>query len=119
MGVVVAVIGTGLDRNRPDRSDHSWVSPDELPSNGLDGNGNGKVDDTWGWDFCGDSQPVVGRHGTQVAGQVAGDGGAGKVTGMAPDARLNSLGIDCGTRSRAWAASDYAIAEGADLITQS
>jgi len=38
---------------------------------------------------------------------------------MAPDARLMSLGIDCDTPSRAWAASDYAIAEGADLITQS
>ncbi|MCU0229921.1 MAG: S8 family serine peptidase [Acidobacteria bacterium] len=119
LGVVVAVIDTGLDRTHPDLADHIWSNPDEIPANGVDDDGNGHVDDSWGWDFCADSQPVVGTHGTQVAGQVAGDGTNGTVTGMAPDALLMSLGIDCDTPSRAWQASDYAIAEGADLITQS
>ena len=41
------------------------------------------------------------------------------VTGMAPDAELMALGIDCDTPSRAWEASDYALAHGAHLITQS
>ena len=58
-------------------------------------------------------------HGTQVAGQVAGDGTNGLVTGMAPDAELMGLGIDCDTPSRAFEASDYAIAHGAHVITQS
>ena len=119
VGVVVAVIDTGIDRTHPDLADHIWTNLGEIPGNGLDDDGNGHVDDTWGWDFCLDSSPVAATHGTQVAGQVAGDGTGGTVTGMAPDAELMSLGIDCDTPSRAWQASDYAIAQGADVITQS
>jgi subtilisin family serine protease len=118
-GFIVAVIDTGFDRTHPDIADHIWSNPGEIAANGIDDDGNGHIDDTWGWDFCANSPPVVSAHGTQVAGQVAGDGTNGTVTGMAPDAELMSLGIDCDTPSRAWQASDYAIAEGADVITQS
>jgi subtilisin family serine protease len=118
-GVLVAVIDTGFDRTHPDLTDHVWTNPGEVPGNGLDDDANGHVDDTWGWDFCANAQPVVGTHGTQVAGQVAGDGTDGAITGMAPDATIMSLGIDCDTPSRAWEASDYALAHGADVITQS
>jgi subtilisin family serine protease len=118
-GVVVAVIDTGIDRSHPDIADHIWSNLGEIAGNGVDDDGDGHVDDTWGWDFCLNSPPVAGMHGTQVAGQVAGDGTGGTVTGMAPDARLMSLGIDCDTPSRAWEASDYAIEHGADVITQS
>jgi hypothetical protein len=113
------VIDTGFDRTHPDLADHVWSNPLEIAGNAVDDDGNGLVDDVWGWDFCANGQPVVGTHGTQVAGQVAGDGTNGTVTGMAPDARLMSLGIDCDTPSRAWQASDYALAHGADVITQS
>jgi subtilisin family serine protease len=118
-GVIVAVIDTGFDRTHPDIADHIWTNLGEVPGNGIDDDANGHIDDTWGWDFCANSQPIVGTHGTQVAGQVAGDGTNGTVTGMAPDAELMSLGIDCDTPSRAWQASDYAIAHGAHVITQS
>lgn len=118
-GVIVAVIDTGIDRTHPDLADHLWTNLGEVPDNGIDDDGDGHVDDTWGWDFCADSPPVAATHGTEVAGQVAGDGTNGTVTGMAPDAEIMSLGIDCDTPSRAWEASDYAIAHGADVITQS
>jgi len=118
-GVLVAVIDTGVDRTHPDLADHIWSNPGEIAGNGIDDDGNGLIDDTWGWDFCLDSPPVAATHGTQVAGQVVGDGTNGIVTGMAPDAKLMSLGIDCDTPSRAWQASDYAIAHGAHVITQS
>jgi subtilisin family serine protease len=119
-GVIVAVVDTGIDRDHPDLADHMWTNLGEVPRNGLDDDGNGYVDDTWGWDFClGSNDPRYGSHGTQVAGQVAGDGTNGTVTGMAPDAELMALGIDCDTPSRAFEASDYALVHGAHLITQS
>ena len=119
-GLIVAVIDTGIDPTHPDLADHMWTNLGEVPSNGLDDDGNGYIDDTWGWDFClGNNDPSAGQHGTQVAGQVAGDGTNGTVTGMAPDAELMALGIDCDTPSRGWEASDYALEQGAHILTQS
>jgi subtilisin family serine protease len=119
-GTIVAVIDTGIDPDHPDLADHLWTNLDEIAGNGVDDDGNGFVDDVRGWDFCDrDNDPSDGTHGTQAAGQIAGDGTNGTVTGMAPDAELMPLGIRCGAVSNWWAASDYAIANGAHVISQS
>ena len=121
VGVIVAVLDSGVWRSHPDLADHIWTNLDEVPANGLDDDANGYIDDTWGWDLCNDdNDPSSGNHGTQVAGQVAGDGTNGIVTGMAPDAELMVLGFECSPPdSIGWEASDYAVANGAHVITES
>ena len=82
--ILVGIIDSGLDKNHDDLSDNIWTNPDEIPSNGQDDDNNGKVDDTWGWDFVGgngsqeDNNPMEDPsdsqndyHGTRVAGVIA------------------------------------------------
>ena len=71
--VVVGIIDTGVDYYHPDLAANMWVNPGELPNNGLDDDGNGYVDDLYGYDFAdsiADPQDS-GYHGTHVAGTVA------------------------------------------------
>ena len=51
MLVVIAVIGAGVDIDHPDLSANIWTNPGEIPSNGVDDDANGQVDDIHGWRF--------------------------------------------------------------------
>ena len=51
--VLVAVIDGGLDTAHVDLAPHLWHNPKEIAGNGKDDDGNGYVDDTWGWNFIG------------------------------------------------------------------
>lgn len=51
--VLVAVIDGGVDTAHVDLRPHLWQNPGEIAGNGKDDDGNGYVDDTWGWDFIG------------------------------------------------------------------
>ena len=124
--VVVAVIDTGIDYFHDDLRQNLWRNPGEIPGNGLDDDGNGYVDDVYGYDFVsGDSEPFDdNNHGTHVAGTIGavGDNGIGTV-GVCWNVSLMGLKAfnerGNGTVSSAIEAIHFAVANGARVINAS
>ncbi|GIV31656.1 MAG: peptidase S8 [Saprospiraceae bacterium] len=51
--VIVAVIDGGVDPYHEDLKDVMWRNPGEIADNGIDDDGNGYIDDVYGWNFIG------------------------------------------------------------------
>ncbi|MBI3652476.1 MAG: S8 family serine peptidase [Acidobacteria bacterium] len=70
--VVVADIDTGVDYNHQDLAANMWHNPGEIPNNGIDDDGNGFVDDYYGYDFINhDANPLDdNNHGTHTTGTI-------------------------------------------------
>lgn len=117
--VYVGVIDEGLQVTHPDLLANIWVNPFD-PPNGIDDDGNGKVDDVHGWDFYSNDNsvfdgsptaPGIDAHGTHVAGTIGGVGGNGQgVAGVNWEVTMISgkfLGPDGGYTDDAIKAVDY------------
>lgn len=66
--MIVALIDSGIDLYQPALVSHVWTNPSEKPD-GIDNDGNGLIDDIYGWDFVRNSTDLQDRagHGTQMA----------------------------------------------------
>ncbi|HWR83248.1 MAG TPA: S8 family serine peptidase, partial [Candidatus Deferrimicrobium sp.] len=135
--VIIAIIDSGIAYDHPDLAANMWTNPGETPNDGIDNDGNGLVDDFFGYDFrYGDSEPMdpidltagITRgnpgHGTHVAGTIGaiGNNNSG-VTGVMHRVKLMALkagGVDNGLTTVAIAdAIQYAISKGARAINAS
>lgn len=128
--VLVAVTDQGMDYEHPQIAPRIAVNAKELSGKpGIDDDGNGLVDDVYGWDFSTSTPtPKLGTslgasHGTHVAGIIAADPTTGEVKGVAPKAKLiASAFLDKngdGSTSGAIKALNYAADRGAKIINAS
>jgi len=51
--VIVAILDSGIDTAHEDLKEILWHNLKEIPNNGIDDDGNGYVDDEYGWNFLG------------------------------------------------------------------
>ncbi len=123
--VVVAVIDTGVDYNHLDLRNNIWINTAEIPDNGRDDDGNGYVDDIYGWDCVGnDKDPMDDNgHGTHVAGIIAAENN--KVGGIGVAYNCKVMVLKAGNSSGYFNNSDiaeaiqYAYMNGASVINMS
>lgn len=87
--------------------------------NGVDNDGNGKIDDLIGWDFTTNNYNVTAAsHGSATMGHVVGDGTGGTQTGVAPGAKGIPMRNGSGEAAQ-YLAFQYALQMGADVTTSS
>jgi subtilisin family serine protease/subtilisin-like proprotein convertase family protein len=138
--IVVSVIDTGVWSTHEDLAAQMWTNPGEIPGNGVDDDGNGYIDDTWGWDWVNnDNDPTDdnthgwngsacvltntyhGTHTSGTIGMVEGNGVGG--VGVAHTVQIIALKVldFCGGGDIADAISavDYSTLMGVDISNNS
>ena len=139
--IIVAVVDEGVKYSHPDLKANMWVNTKEIPGDGIDNDGNGYVDDIYGYNFMDngpitwnvfyvtDEGDIVGDsgHGTHCAGTIAavnnngiGVSGVAGGSGNGDGCRIMSCQIFSGGRtgvSSVAKAIKYAADNGASVIS--
>lgn len=115
--VYIGIIDEGYMWSHEDLIDNAAKNPGEVgyESDGVDNDGNGYIDDVYGWDFAGNNNSVFDGldddHGTHVAGTIGARGGNSRgVAGVVWTVKLMNakfLGKRGGTTANAIKAVDY------------
>ena len=98
--VIVAIVDSGVDILHEDLNANVWVNKAEAEgSEGVDDDGNGYVDDIYGYNFINNSPDIIpDDHGTHIAGVISAvnDNGIGVSSiagGRYPDKGVNIMSL--------------------------
>ena len=122
--MIVAVVDSGLDMDHPELQGVVAINEKEI-INGKDDDGNGLIDDRYGFDFANQTHEIsdTSGHGTHIAGVIAARHDVGMVRGVAPHVKilpLNFMDQDTsGFVRSAVLAIRYASDRGAKIINAS
>ena len=129
--IIIAVVDEAVCYTNPDLAANMWVNTGEIPDNGIDDDGNGYIDDIYGFNFVDNNaninwdDPDNSGHGSHTGGTIAAVSNNGKgVAGLAGGSgkgdgcRLMSCQIFSGNRGGNSArAVKYAADNGASIIS--
>lgn len=124
---IIAILDTGVDIDHPDLKANIWTNTKESEgAEDYDDDGNGFKDDLHGWDFVNQTGRLGdwNGHGTHCAGIAAAVGGNGiGIVGANPDALIMPVTVmqsdGTGDVATIIKGIDYAVANGADIISMS
>lgn len=108
--IVVCVVELGgAQWNTPDIADNHWVNIHEIPSNGIDDDDNGFIDDYDGWNVTSEDDNLsAGSHGTRVCSMIGSTGNNETgVTGVNWDVKMMMVEIGGSTEAAAIAGYAY------------
>ncbi len=124
---IIGILDTGVEFTHIDLLGNVWAN--ELELNGtadVDDDGNGFVDDMYGWDFVNQTNRMddYNGHGTHCAGIAAATAGNEKgIVGANPDALIMPIAVmqsdGTGDIATIIKGIDYATANGVDVLSMS
>lgn len=118
---IIGLIGTGMDTDHFQTINQVYTNFQEDPTNGIDDDGNGYIDDVHGWNFVDQTANVSKGNGrsTEMMGVIASNHCAGPIRGIAPYAQiipLQALQANRQDDERIIKAMNYAVSLGAQVI---
>ena len=122
----IAVIDTGVDYTHPDLMGNMWHNKAEFHGRkGIDDDGNGFVDDIYGYDFANDDGDPMDdhSHGTHCAGIIAATHDQVGIAGLMDDVQIVAIKFlsrgGFGSLANAIKSIDYAIRADVHIMSNS